>query len=473
MVFSSLIFIFFFLPLILIVYFIEPKRFRNITLIIFSLFFYAWGEPVFVLIMLFATVFDYTAGYLIGVEKEKGHTGKGFLIASLTMNLTLLGFFKYSDFIISSINGIFHTGIPLLHLPLPIGISFYTFQTMSYTIDVYRGRVKAQKNFMHLLLYTTLFPELVAGPIVRYQTVEKEIYDRKVTWEGFSEGVIRFVIGLGKKILIANQLAVVADGIFALPAGDMAVLTAWIGIIAYTFQIYFDFSGYSDMAIGLGHMFGFHFDENFRYPYISCSVTEFWRRWHISLGTWFKDYVYFPLGGSRVDKQWKLFRNLFIVWALTGLWHGASWNFVAWGLYYLVFLVLEKMVFHSGKPKHYSLPRNIIVMVIVIVGWVLFRSANFTYAAEYIKNMFGFAHMPLIDYNTGYYFYDKAKEFALAAVCSIPIVPFIRGAYEKTEKKLPRVSMDTAQFAFIIVIFFFSIINLLNQSYNPFIYFRF
>ena len=342
MVFSSTVFLLIFLPVVAGIYFLCPRKARNTVLLLFSLVFYGWGEPKYILIMLFSTVFDYTNARLIGHFQDIGKqkAAKAVLIVDVVGNLGILGFFKYTDFAIDNLNSLLSAGIPALGLALPIGISFYTFQTMSYTIDVYRGIVKPQKNILNVGAYVTLFPQLIAGPIVQYKTVEHELMYRRESVFEASRGMQRFVVGLAKKVLIANQVGALWEQISVMSAPS--AVTAWLGAIAFTFQIYFDFSGYSDMAIGLGHLFGFHFLENFEHPYESRTVTEFWRRWHISLSTWFREYVYIPLGGNRHGKARQIL-NLLIVWFLTGLWHGASWNFVLWGLYYAVLLILEKL----------------------------------------------------------------------------------------------------------------------------------
>lgn len=472
MVFSSPVFLFYFLPVLIMLYFIAPKRAKNYVLILFSLAFYAWGEPIFVGIMLVSALIDYTVGRLIDydIREHNKKYAKYFLLISVFANLGILTVFKYADFIIGSFNTVFNTSFPLTNLPLPIGISFYTFQTLSYSIDVYRGEVKAQKNFANLLLYTTLFPQLVAGPIVRYSTIEKQIQNRSITFDKFSDGVVRFISGLSKKVLIANQMAIIADGIFAVNPSDAAILTSYLGIIAYTLQIYFDFSGYSDMAIGLGKMFGFDFLENFNYPYISCSVTEFWRRWHISLGTWFKDYLYFPLGGSRVPRGRHIL-NLLIVWSLTGLWHGASWNYLVWGLFMFVFIVLEKYVIKV--PKKYSPIRNIITMLLIMVGWVIFRSDTLAQAALYVKNMLCLGNKALTDYDTIYYFTDKYREIIAAVICALPVLPLIKKVYSKIKNKPVRIALGLCQTVFLTAMLALCTVSLINQTYNPFIYFKF
>ena len=342
MVFSSIPFIFFFLPVFLILYYLVPYKVKNILLLIFSLIFYAWGEPIYILLMIFSSVVDYTNGRMIEKYAQNNQKRKNlFLIISIIVNLSLLGFFKYADFLIGSINSLLNINIPLLELGLPIGISFFTFQTMSYSIDVYRGDVKAEHNFLDFMAYVSMFPQLIAGPIVRYEEVSKELKNRSITAQGFADGMIRFLQGLFKKVLIANNIGYLFVIASSMPNNEMSVVMSWLGILAYTFQIYFDFSGYSDMAIGMGKMLGFTYPENFNHPYISKSITEFWRRWHISLSSFFKDYVYIPLGGSRVKKIINV-RNILIVWMLTGLWHGANWNFVLWGVLIFLFQVLHQ-----------------------------------------------------------------------------------------------------------------------------------
>jgi len=341
MVFSSLLFLFRFLPAVLLCYYLVPRRARNFVLFLFSLIFYAWGEPVYIILMLVTILVSFAGGIAVDAMKNCGRpkAARNMLVVSLAVSLALLAFFKYADFALGTVNTLTGAGLQLLNLSLPIGISFYTFQTMSYTIDVYRGEAHVQKNLISYGAYVVMFPQLIAGPIVQYKTIDAQLRGRKETPEEFAQGIHRFLLGLGKKVLLANNAGALWDTITALTVSEVPVLTAWMGLAAYTFQIYFDFSAYSDMAIGLGLMFGFHFSENFNYPYISQSITEFWRRWHISLSTWFRDYVYIPLGGNRVSKG-RHIRNLMIVWLLTGFWHGASWNFVAWGIYYGVLLVL-------------------------------------------------------------------------------------------------------------------------------------
>ena len=387
MVFSSTVFLLIFLPVVAGIYFLCPRKARNTVLLLFSLVFYGWGEPKYILIMLFSTVFDYTNARLIGHFQDTGRNkaAKAVLIVDVVGNLGILGFFKYTDFAIDNLNSLLNAGIPALGLALPIGISFYTFQTMSYTIDVYRGIVKPQKNILNVGAYVTLFPQLIAGPIVQYKTVEHELMYRRESVFEASRGMQRFVVGLAKKVLIANQVGALWEQISAMSAPT--AVTTWLGAIAFTFQIYFDFSGYSDMAIGLGHLFGFHFLENFEHPYESRTVTEFWRRWHISLGTWFREYVYIPLGGNRHGKARQIL-NLAIVWFLTGLWHGASWNFVLWGLYYAVLLILEKLFLLRWLDKAPKWVGHVYTIFAFIMGWVLFAITDFAQLGQYVSAMF-------------------------------------------------------------------------------------
>ena len=466
MVFSSTVFLLLFLPLVAILYYLCPRRGRNAVLLIASLLFYGWGEPKYILIMLFSTVFDYCNGLGIARARQRGRekAAKAVLILSEVGNLSIMGFFKYTDFAIANVNSLLHLGLPALGLALPIGISFYTFQTMSYTIDVYRGQVAPQRNILDFAAYVTLFPQLIAGPIVQYKTVEKDLHLRRENWLEASRGLQRFVIGLGKKVLIANQVGAVWETISAMD--HPSALTAWLGALAFTFQIYFDFSGYSDMAIGLGHLFGFTFLENFRYPYESRSVTEFWRRWHISLGTWFREYVYIPLGGNRRGMGRQLI-NLAIVWFLTGLWHGASWNFVLWGLYYAVLLILEKTVLLRVLEK---LPRwvgHVYTCFCFVMGWVLFAITDFTQLGRYVSAMFT---APFADGTTWYLLRSNAVLLILAAVgCTMLPVR----TWQKLDGKLSDTAAVTARTVGVTAILLLSIAFLVGDSYNPFLYFRF
>ena len=394
MLFSSIVFLFTFLPAVMILYYLLPVRFRNVILLLASLVFYAWGEPVYLFLMLLSILFNYFSGLDIARNLQDKRAAKRSLVFNLIINLAVLGFFKYEGFVLDTLNGILPVHISYHALPLPIGISFYTFQILSYIIDVYRGNVKVQTNLPNFALYVTMFPQLIAGPIVQYADVDEQLASREVSWTKFGEGSMYFIRGLAKKVLLANTSGMIFTEVSGLAKGNIAVVTAWLGAFAYMFQIYFDFSGYSDMAIGLGKMFGFEFNMNFNYPYVSKSITEFWRRWHISLSSWFRDYVYIPLGGNRVSKI-KHIRNLLIVWFLTGLWHGAAWNFVAWGLYYGVILIIEKYFLSPVLDRLPDVVRHIYSIVLVVIGWVLFFSSSFGQAADYIRVMFGAVHMAL------------------------------------------------------------------------------
>ena len=476
MVFSRLIFLFLFLPITLALYYASDNRIKNFMLLIASLFFYSWGEPVYIFLMIFSIIVDYIHGLKVEKYINLGKKKKAFkfVVSSAIINLLLLGFFKYSDFLIMNINALFDLHISLLNLPLPIGISFYTFQTMSYTIDIYRGEAKAQKNILNFGTYVSLFPQLVAGPIVRYQTIADQINNRTHSLEKFAEGVNRFVFGLGKKVILANQLAVIADGVFTSNLSTVSVYESWLGIVCYTLQIYFDFSGYSDMAIGLGKMFGFDFLENFNYPYISQTVSEFWRRWHISLGSWFRDYVYIPLGGSRVSNL-KLYRNLFIIWFLTGIWHGANWTFVLWGLYFGLFIALEKAFLQDLLLKVPRLVRHIYLLLIVMIGWVLFRSETMTEAFNYLKVMFGSGSNALINDSFKIYLIDYWYIILFSMIVSTPVIKQLKTVIKNTNIK-KNVDSDIAYFFHsltLVTCMFIVVIMLCSSSYNPFLYFRF
>jgi alginate O-acetyltransferase complex protein AlgI len=468
MVFSSLTFLFYFLPAVLILYFFAPKALRNFVLFITSLVFYAWGEPVYIVLMLFSTVVDYTFGWM--AEACRGtKKAKLALIASVVINLALLCVFKYSDFIVFNLNALLGTGIPAPGLPLPIGISFYTFQTMSYTIDVYRGDAKAQKNIISFGAYVTLFPQLIAGPIVRFSTIAEQLEERHETPDLFSDGVRRFVAGLAKKVLLANSVGAVWDQFSALPSSGISVLGAWLGIIAFSFQIYFDFSGYSDMAIGLGKMLGFNFLENFDYPYISTSVTEFWRRWHISLGTWFREYVYIPLGGNRKG----LFRqlaNIAVVWLLTGIWHGASWNFAIWGIYYCALLILEKVFLLRILQKAPAAIGRAYTLFCVVTGWTIFAFDDFKEGLVYLGRMFGAGGIPLVDNRAIYGLFSNMLLLVILIIASTPLPGKL---YAKAMGRLSAIPATAIWCCAIAGLFLASVAWLVDSSYNPFLYFRF
>ncbi|WP_419726358.1 MBOAT family O-acyltransferase [Terrisporobacter petrolearius] len=418
--------------------------------------------------MIGTIIFDYIMALKINKYKRDRKKAKQFFIFTLLVNVGVLVFFKYVGFIIGNINGIFSINIPFNELALPVGISFYTFQVLSYIVDVYLGKVKVQRSFISFGAYVTMFPQLVAGPIVQYETIEEQLNYREESLEKFGQGVERFIQGLGKKVLLANSIGIIWTTISAMDLGSMSVLTAWIGIIAYTFQIYFDFSGYSDMAMGLGKMFGFDFIENFNFPYISTSITEFWRRWHISLGSWFREYIYIHLGGNRVSLG-KQIRNIFAVWFLTGLWHGASWNFIVWGLYYGVILLLEKMVFANILQRVPTFIKHIYTMLLIMIGWVFFASPNLSFAMEYLKAMFGFGNHVLMDSAGIYYLYTNAIMFVILAVCSTPIVKNILDRIV-IKSKLGYVNGSLITY---MVILFLATAYLVNETYNPFLYFRF
>ena len=473
MVFSSLLFLFRFLPAVLLIYMAVPKGWKNGVLFLASLFFYAWGEPVYVCLMLFSTAVDYAHGRLVDFYLKGGNRKKARLtvISSVMINLSLLGFFKYTDFLTGTLNQVFSMKIPLLGLSLPIGISFYTFQTMSYTIDVYRGEAEIQKNIISFGAYVALFPQLIAGPIVRYQTIAEEIRERKVTFSLFGQGVWRFVIGLGKKVLFANSAGVLWEQVMAAPSGSVSALTAWLGILAFAFQIYFDFCGYSDMAIGLGMMFGFHFPENFRYPYQSKSITEFWRRWHISLGTWFREYVYIPLGGNQ-NGTLKTVRNLLIVWMLTGFWHGASWNFLLWGMYFGLVLILEKFWYGAALKKLPAAIQHLYALALIIGGWVLFAFEDIGQGLQYTSAMFGGNGM-WMDAEGMYLLGSYGLLFFLLAVGSTELPgKAARWLLEKAGEK--KDCLETImKSVFLLTVLAVCTAYLVASSYNPFLYFRF
>lgn len=473
MIFSSLTFLFTFLPITLLLYFVSPRKIKNITLLIASLIFYAWGEPVYIFLMIFSSIVDYIHGLLIEKYRYNDKKARLIVLSSIIINLSLLGFFKYSYFLIENVNYLFDTDFTQFKLPLPIGISFYTFQTMSYTIDVYRGEAPIQKNPIDLATYVTLFPQLIAGPIVRYQTVAEQINERQETIDKFAYGIKRFTIGLGKKVLIANNIGMLWSEIQGTNINDLTVLTAWLGLIAFSFQIYFDFSGYSDMAIGLGKMFGFDFLENFNYPYISQSITEFWRRWHMSLGTWFKDYVYIPLGGNKLGRL-KAYVNLFVVWFLTGLWHGASWNFIIWGLYFGAIIAIEKAGLLRLLQDLWRPIRHIYVVFVLLIGWVFFVFDDISIGLSYLKIMFGLSNLDL--YNIQFLYY--LSNYAILLIISIiGSTPYINNRYLVLLKRINqehRFHFKSIIMAIILFgMLFLSTVYLVDATYNPFLYFRF
>ncbi|HHX57054.1 MAG TPA: MBOAT family protein [Clostridiales bacterium] len=469
MVFSSLAFLYVFLPLVLSLYFISGKRLKNIILLVSGLLFYAWGEPIYVVIMILSTVIDYTAGRIMHKYDDKPKIRTLVLLVSVCMNLGLLSVFKYSSFLIGNVNDIFGTTFNDPNLPLPIGISFYTFQSMSYTIDLYMRNIKVQKNIVNFTTYVTLFPQIVAGPIVRYADVEKEIDSRTVSMDKVGYGAGIFLKGLAKKVLLANSIGMLWTEVKAMDYGEISVFTAWLGILAFAFQIYFDFSGYSDMAVGLGKVLGFNFPENFDYPYMSKSVSEFWRRWHITLGTWFRLYVYYPLGGNRKGLP-RTIINLLIVWGLTGLWHGASWNFVLWGLYFGILIIAEKLFLGNVLKKVPPAISTLYTFLAVLFGWVLFETNTLTDAVRYTKAMFGGTGVGIDSISL----YQLSSYFIVMIICIFASTDlfktFILGVKEnKITLKAFNISLPVIQ----VVIMILCTAYLVDSTYNPFLYFRF
>lgn len=466
MIFSSLLFLYIYLPIVLAIYYISPKKIRNFILLILSLVFYGWGEPIYVSLMVLSIIVGFIGALQINKYRMDKEKSTCIFVTILLINLGTLFFFKYYGFLIEIINSIFNTSLKIKALPLPLGISFYTFQIISYIVDVYRDKTEVQKNIINFGAYVSMFPQLVAGPIVQYSTIEKQLNSRKESFKNFGEGVERFVLGLGKKVIIANNVGMIWNSVKPLAPENMSVLTAWIGIISFTLQIYFDFSGYSDMAIGLGKMFGFDFMENFKYPYISKSITEFWRRWHISLGSWFRDYIYIPLGGNRCGQAVQL-RNIFVVWFVTGLWHGASWNFIIWGLYFGVIIFIEKIGLLKVLEKLPSFICNIYTMFFVVISWVFFDTDTLKNSMVYIGNMFrlngniGYDNLSLYLINTNMVF------LVVAIICSTPL-------FKKFIESLKgNVVGKTIVISIYVGIIIISTSFLVGESYNPFLYFRF
>ena len=497
MLFSSSIFVFGFLPLCLIFYYLIPNRkIRNLFLFLASILFYAWGEPVFVLIMLASITLNYIFGMLVEKYTNNKAASKTVIVIMLIFNLGILFVFKYIGFFVSNINEVFNLSLYVPKIPLPIGISFFTFQAISYVIDVYRRTdsdgdiIKAQKNPVNVGLYIALFPQLIAGPIVRYKTVAEQINERHENFNDFSEGVRRFIVGLSKKVLLSNNLALIADRAFAIPGDEISVSFAWLGAICYSLQIFFDFSGYSDMAIGLGKMFGFHFLENFNYPYISKSVSEFWRRWHISLGSWFRDYVYFPLGGSRKGIT-RTIVNLSVVWFLTGFWHGANWTFMSWGIYFFIFIAIEKIIDIRNKKKGKDrnkkdkLPvlalKHTYAILVAVFGWVLFRAQTLEGAIEYIKSMLGLNGNAIMDNLTTLYVKENMVFLVCSILFSMPIIDYVKKKYREMmdkrefhkESGILSLCFDFGYAALYIGIFLITMSFIIKGAYNPFIYFNF
>lgn len=461
MVFSSLPFLFFYLPAVLLIYKLSPLKIRNLFLLLASLFFYGWGEPIYITIMFLSIAVDYTHGVLVEKWRSDDRKARMAVASSVIFNLLILVFFKYWDFLAGSINTLTGLALPILGIPLPIGISFYTFQTMSYTIDVYRKDAPVQKNVISFGAFVTLFPQLIAGPIIQYKSVAEQLKNRREDLAKFVGGVQRFCVGAAKKVLLANAIGQLWD--LSLADNDLTVVGAWLGLVAYAFQIYFDFSGYSDMAIGLGRMFGFEFIENFNYPYISRSVVEFWKRWHISLTNWFREYVYFPLGGNRVSRA-KWIRNILVVWALTGIWHGAGWNFLLWGLYYAVFMLSERLFLGKWLEKLPTALCHIYTMVVVLFGWALFAVENMGRLGEYLSACFG-----------GAVFFDAATAYHLISylpmliILSIAATPLGKNLWSKLSERLQDILTPILMLAALVL----CTASLVDASYNPFLYFRF
>ncbi len=469
MLFSSITFLFLFLPVVLAVYYLVPWKVKNIALLIASLFFYAWGEPVYVVLMVLSILLNYFCARDIKENENEPVKAKFNVVFAVAVNLFILGFFKYYGFLLDTINAVFSTEIAYRELPLPVGISFYTFQAISYIVDIYRGKAQPQKNILYFALYISMFPQLIAGPIVRYEDIEAQLKHRRLSLQRLGQGAMYFIIGLAKKTVIANSVGAVFEQISEMPAGSLSVLTAWLGAFSYAFQIYFDFSGYSDMAVGLGKMFGFEFKKNFDYPYISKSVTEFWRRWHISLSTWFREYVYIPLGGNRCAVSRNIF-NLMVVWVLTGMWHGAAWNFIAWGVYYGVILVMEKYVWGASLDMLPNPMRHIYTGIMVLVGWVLFFSPSLGYALRYLGAMIG-GGTGIVDNQGAFLLFGHWLLYLLAVLGSSSLGMRLVNA-------VPRMARSArAQAAVSVVIymgiFVISFSFLVTDTFNPFLYFRF
>lgn len=463
-------FLFVFLPVTLAVYYLAPAQMRNLVMLAASLFFYAWGEPVYIILMLLSILMNYYCGLDIDGKRNSPQLARRSLIFAVAANVLVLGFFKYYGLIMETVNGTLPVDIPYRVLPLPIGISFYTFQALSYIVDVYRGEARAQKKFTWFASYICMFPQLIAGPIIRYVDIEEQLRQRSFGIVKFGRGAMFFIRGLAKKVVIANSIGTVYEQVMQLPVGTVSVLTSWVGCLAYAFQIYFDFSGYSDMAVGLGKMFGFEFRRNFHYPYVSKSITEFWRRWHISLSTWFREYVYIPLGGNRCGGQRNMV-NLILVWALTGLWHGAEWNFLFWGLYYGVLLILEKHVWGALMDRLPGVIQHIYTFVLVMVGWVFFFSPDLGSALDYIGMMFGMGASALADRQAVFLLTTHWLLFLLCILGSSSIGWTILRAFMESYKKGRTQRIMSC--VIYMGIFLVSVAFLVTETFNPFLYFRF
>lgn len=469
MVFSSLLFLFVFFPVVVLLYTIAPQKGKNALLLVASLLFYAWGEPIYIGLMLFSALADYGHGRFVDRYRDRQpFRAKLGVVSSIIVNLAVLLFFKYADFLLLTSNELFRTSFEPIELPLPIGLSFYTFQTMSYVIDIYRGQVRAERNLFTMMLYVCLFPQLIAGPIVRYEQIARELQERTVTFAGFYSGLSLFAVGLAKKVLLANNIGWLWAQIEQQPVDDLSVMLAWLGIAAFGFQLYFDFSGYSDMARGLGRMFGFTFPENFRYPFTAKSATEFWRRWHITLGNWFRDYVYVPLGGNRRGKvRW--YRNILIVWALTGLWHGASWNFVVWGLYFGVILMIEKAVVLKCLGRVPAAIGHLYAFLVVMTSWTLFVFPDIRESVTYLQVMYGFAGAPLVDRAFLYLLNGHAVLLALAFLSMLPLRAWIASHIPASSRRVAEMLQPLVMLLLLVG----SVMYLADAAFNPFLYFRF
>ena len=470
MLFSSITFLFLFLPVTVLIYYIVPQKTKNLVLLIASLFFYAWGEPVYVVLMILSILLNFFCGKDIGEKRADPVRAKRSLIFAVVMNVLILGFFKYYGLLMETLNVLFPYEIPYRELALPIGISFYIFQELSYLIDIYRGNARPQERLLPFALYISMFPQLIAGPIVRYVDIEAQLQNRIMSMRKFGQGVMYFIVGFAKKVVLADSIGALYEQITELPIGSFSVLTAWVGCLAFAFQIYFDFSGYSDMAIGLGKMFGFEFRKNFQYPYIAKNIGEFWRRWHISLGTWFREYVYIPLGGNKCLASRHML-NLLIVWALTGLWHGAQWNFLVWGLYYGVILILERYVWGRALGRLPGFVQHIYTFVLVLIGWVFFFSPSLGAAMDYLGVMFGAGASAWIDRQGFYFLLTHWLLFLLCVIGSslrgMNILRLLTGSYESRRIR------QIAACVVYIGMFLVSLAFLVTESFHPFLYFRF
>ena len=469
MVFSSIFFIFSFLPVTIVAYYLAPKRVRNGILLLASLFFYAWGEPVYLFLMLYSILFNYVMGIDIARKQRRGKRAGVSLFFGVVVNLLILGFFKYYGFLAENIEALSGMILPKLELSLPIGLSFYTFQSLSYLVDVYRGKAQYQKNILSFGLYISMFPQLVAGPIVQYADIDAQLKERETSLDKFGQGVRYFIWGLGKKVLLANNLGVVYEAIAALPS--LSVLSAWVGALAYTFQIYYDFSGYSDMAIGLGKMFGFELKENFAHPYCSRSITEFWRRWHITLGTWFREYVYIPLGGNRRGLLIQM-RNIAIVWLLTGIWHGAAYNFILWGAYFGIILMIEKLFLLKFMEKWPAFFRHLYSLVLIVFGWVLFGFDELSMVAKYFGYLFGINTAGIVSSSSLFLLRNYALLLVIMAVASTPLAAKLFGKIMTALQDRSIISTVMVN-VYNVAVFLMSVAYLVDATYNPFLYFRF